>query len=87
MALRKGSAAMLGDLQRVVGRNLRATRRARGLNQEDFADAIGIHRTYLGDIERGKRNISLRQLERIATELEIEPRSLLDEQVNARRSP
>ncbi len=70
---------VVGELQKVVGRNLRARRQAQGLSQEDFADAIGVHRTYLGDIERGERNISLQQLERIALKLGIEPRSLLHE--------
>ena len=70
---------MVGDLQKVVGRNLRARRQAQGSSQEEFADAIGVHRTYLGDIERGERNISLQRLERIAEELDIEVLSLLEE--------
>jgi transcriptional regulator with XRE-family HTH domain len=70
---------MVGDLQKVVGRNLRARRRAQGLSQEEFAHAIGVHRTYLGDVERGKRNLSLKWLERIAIELDIDARSLLEE--------
>jgi transcriptional regulator with XRE-family HTH domain len=70
---------MVGDLQKVVGRNLRARRQEQGLSQEDFADAIGVHRTYLGDVERGERNISLQRLERIALQLGVEARSLLDE--------
>ena len=69
---------MVGDLQKVVGRNLRARRQEQGLSQEDFADAIGVHRTYLGDVERGERNLSLQRLERIALELGVEARSLLD---------
>jgi transcriptional regulator with XRE-family HTH domain len=79
VAVRKGFAAMVGDLQKVVGRNLRARRQAQGLSQEEFAHAIGVHRTYLGDVERGERNISLQTLERIATELKIEARILFDE--------
>jgi ribosome-binding protein aMBF1 (putative translation factor) len=71
--------AMVGDLQKVVGRNLRARRQAQGLSQEDFAHAIGVHRTYLGDVERGERNISLQRLERIALELDVEARSLLED--------
>jgi transcriptional regulator with XRE-family HTH domain len=70
---------MVGDLQKVVGRNLRARRQEQGLSQEEFADAIGVHRTYLGDVERGKRNLSLRWLERIALELDVDARSLLEE--------
>ncbi len=66
-----------GDLQGVVGENLRAYRRARGINQEDFADRLGLHRTYLGDIERGERNLSLQKVELFAELLDLEPLSLL----------
>ena len=66
-----------GDLQSVVGENLRAYRRARGINQEDFADRLGLHRTYLGDIERGERNLSLQKVELFAELLGLEPLSLL----------
>jgi transcriptional regulator with XRE-family HTH domain len=41
-----------GDLQRTVGRSLRAYREAKGLSQEAFADVLGVHRTYMGGIER-----------------------------------
>ena len=51
---------MDGDLQRAVGRNLRAYRQARGLSQEAFADVLGVHRTYMGGIERGERNLTSR---------------------------
>jgi transcriptional regulator with XRE-family HTH domain len=68
---------MEGDLQQTVGENLRAYRRARGINQEDFADVLGLHRTYLGDIERGTRNLSLKKVEQFAALLDIEPLSLL----------
>jgi transcriptional regulator with XRE-family HTH domain len=66
-----------GNLQSVVGENLRAYRRARGINQEDFADRLGLHRTYLGDIERGERNLSLQKVELFAELLDLEPLSLL----------
>lgn len=68
---------MEGDLQRRVGANLRRYREARGLSQEAFAEAIGVHRTYMGGLERGERNITLRSLERIARWLELDPRELL----------
>jgi transcriptional regulator with XRE-family HTH domain len=66
-----------GDLQRAVGRNLRAYRQARGLSQEAFADVLGIHRTYMGGIERGERNLTLKSLERIADRLDLDPLALL----------
>lgn len=68
---------MEGHLQRVVGRNIRALRRARGLSQEELADELGVHRTYMGGLERGERNLTLRTLERLAVRLGVDPVSLL----------
>jgi len=72
---------MEGDLQRNVGRNLRAHRERQGLSQEAFAEVLGVHRTYMGAIERGERNLTLQSVERIAKQLRIDPLKLL-----ARRS-
>jgi transcriptional regulator with XRE-family HTH domain len=66
-----------GDLQRAVGRNLRAYREGKGLSQEAFADELDVHRTYMGGIERGERNLTLKSLERIAEKLELDPLALL----------
>ena len=68
---------MEGELQRTVGHNLQAYRRARGLSQEAFADVLGVHRTYMGGIERGERNLTLKSLERIADRLDLDPLVLL----------
>lgn len=68
---------MEGNLQRAVGRNLRAYREARGLSQEAFADVLGVHRTYMGGVERGERNLTLKSLERIAERIGVEPIALL----------
>jgi len=68
---------MEGDLQRNIGHNLRAYRQARGLSQEAFAEMLGVHRTYMGSIERGERNLTLRSVERIAARIEADPLSLL----------
>lgn len=68
---------MEGDLQRAVGRNLRIHRQARRLSQEAFADIVGVHRTYMGAIERGERNLTLRSLERIAGRISVDPIALL----------
>ncbi len=67
-----------GELQRIVGDNLRAYRIERNLSQEDFADVLGVHRTYMGGIERGERNLTLKSLERIAMVLRVDPRELLE---------
>ena len=66
-----------GELQRTVGANLRRYRLERGLSQEDFADAVGMHRTYMGGLERGERNLTLRTVERIADSLAVDPIWLL----------
>ena len=68
---------MEGDLQRAVGRNLRAYREAQGLSQEAFAQVLGVHRTYMGGLERGERNLTLKALERIAGRLRLDPLELL----------
>ena len=68
---------MEGDLQRTVGVNLRAYREAKGLSQEAFADELGVHRTYMGGIERGERNLTLKSLERIAARIGLDPLALL----------
>lgn len=53
------------------GRRVRALREALGISQEAFADRVGIHRTYIGGIERGERNPTLATLCRIAAALDL----------------
>jgi len=66
-----------GELQRVVGRNLRAIRLQRGLSQEDFAELLDMHRTFVGGVERGERNLTLRTVERLAELVQVDPLLLL----------
>lgn len=66
-----------GELQMRLGKNLHQIRVDRGLSQEDFAELLGYHRTYVGGLERGERNVSLKSLERIAETLDIDPVELL----------
>ncbi len=68
---------MEGDLQRVVGENLKAIRFRMGVSQESLAEQLGFHRTYLASMERGERNLSLRSLERLAQMLSLDPIDLL----------
>ena len=70
---------MEGNLQRQFGRNLRAYRDAHGLSQEALADMLGVHRTYMGGIERGERNLTLRSIERLLERLKLEPLTMLRE--------
>jgi transcriptional regulator with XRE-family HTH domain len=65
------------DWKRIVGSNIRYLRNARDLSQETLAFKAGIHLTYLGGIERGKRNPSLLVLARIAKALSVSPADLL----------
>ena len=66
-----------GDLQKKVGRNIRSYRQKRGLSQEAFAEVLGIHRTYMGGLERGERNLTLRSLEHIAEQMSVEVEELM----------
>lgn len=68
---------MEGQLQKIVGRNLRRYRLDHGFSQEAFADHMGVHRTYMGAVERGERNLTLQTLERIADFIEADPLDLL----------
>ena len=68
---------MEGVLQRQFGQALRALRKSRSLSQEDFADVLGVHRTYMGGLERGERNVTLRTVERLAERLGLDPLTLL----------
>lgn len=56
---------------------LRAYRQARALSQEALANVLGVHRTYMGGIERGERNLTLKSVERIAERLNADPLDLL----------
>lgn len=75
---------MDGELQAVVGWNIRRIRDGRGLSQEELADELGVHRTFMGGVERGERNLTLRSVERLADGLGVEPRLLLTDPAPAR---
>jgi transcriptional regulator with XRE-family HTH domain len=65
------------DWRKIVGKNVRLRRQAAGLTQEQLAGVAEIDLTYVGGIERGKRNPSIIVLSRIAKALETEPANLL----------
>jgi transcriptional regulator with XRE-family HTH domain len=59
------------------GRAVRAARQARHLSQEELADLSGLHRNYVGGIERGERNVGIKALFRISKAFGVHPDDLL----------
>ena len=60
------------DIRIRFGRAIRRIREEQGINQEEAAERCGLHRTYYSGIERGVRNVSLVNIERITKGLENE---------------
>ena len=61
----------------LFAKNLREARKERGLSQEKLAELVDLHRTYVGSVERGERNVSIDNMERLAEAVGIELRDLL----------
>lgn len=71
---------MCNDLNLRLARNLRRLRHERGLSQEAAAEECGLHRTYIGAIERGERNVTLDTLQAVASAFGVDPLVLLAEE-------
>ena len=63
--------APIDVLQRSLGRRIRELRSKHGWTQEQFAGFCGLHRTYLGHVERGEKNVSLSTVSRLANALGV----------------
>lgn len=61
----------MSDILKLIGARIRDIRRLRGLSQEALAERAGFNPSYIGFIERAERNISMKNLERIAEGLNI----------------
>ena len=70
------------NVQTMFGEAVRKRRQELGISQEDLAHITGLHRTYMSDIERGVRNVSLRNIKKIADALGIQVYELFLNQVD-----
>ena len=73
---------MSKDVLQAFGCRVRQLRFNRGLSQEQFAERCGLHRTYIGAIERGERNVSLLNIEKIAIALGVKIVDLFVEKID-----
>ena len=71
---------MSSNARRLFAKRLREIRQIRKLSQEQLADMAGLHRTYVGSVERSERNISIDNIERLAKALKVEINELLKEE-------
>jgi transcriptional regulator with XRE-family HTH domain len=66
-----GKRRVRPDVRERFGTAVKFRREALGLTQEELADRAGVHRTYLSDVERGTRNLSLVNIDRLAAALRV----------------
>lgn len=62
---------MQANILFLFGQAIRGLRQEKNISQEAFADMCGLHRTYISDVELGKRNVSLENIEKMANALDI----------------
>lgn len=67
----------LADIYMRFGQRLRVVREGVGISQEKLAELAGLHRTYVSSVERGKRNISIQNIERLAKALKTTMAALM----------
>ncbi len=68
---------MKKDILKLFATKVKEERQKLSLSQEELATKAGVHRTYIGMIERAEKNITLKNIEKIATALEVEESFLL----------
>ena len=69
------------NVNKIFADNIKLLRKERGLSQEALAERAGLHRTYIGAVERGKRNITLLNANRIAEALNVTLSECLEESI------
>jgi transcriptional regulator with XRE-family HTH domain len=71
------SSAPLSDATAEFGRRVRARRTELGLSQEALADIAQLHWTFVGQVERGRRNLTLHNILKLAAALQVDPGELV----------
>ncbi len=69
---------MSSNAKLILGATIRDLRRTLGYSQERLAEKAELHRTYIGGVERGERNVSLENIVRLARALRVTPSQLLE---------
>jgi len=69
---------LMSNILERIGLNITLLREKQGLTQEQLGALAGLHRAYIGQVERGEKNIGLKNLEKIANALNVNPRTLVD---------
>lgn len=80
----------MSDIARIIGKRLRGYRAAQGLSQERLAERAGLHPTYIGQVERGEKNLTVESLEKIMRALGVpmaEVFEVIEEQNEERNYP
>ena len=70
---------MQEEIRVAYGKAVRAIRQDKKISQEELGDLCGLHRTYISDIELGKRNVSLENIDKIAHALQVKKSELFIE--------
>jgi transcriptional regulator with XRE-family HTH domain len=73
---------MVENVMTRFGKRLRSVRERVGISQEKLAELAGLHRTYVSSVERGLRNISLENIEKLAEALDVRMAKLMPERIS-----
>ena len=68
----------MSDIAKIIGQRIRSYRTQKGLSQEKLAELAGCHPTYIGQLERGEKNVTLESVEKIASAMDISLSELFD---------
>lgn len=70
------------EILQIFAMNVKTNRILQGISQEKLAERAGLHRTYIGMVERAEKNITLKNVAKIASALKVRPETLLSISTN-----